>query len=148
MCFIYDNIIITILYILKANLGLKTYVLHVFQFFNYRFVNWAVQHNNIFLCCTLYSKLLNWIVRCTVHYCTALSTVQFITVPHCTLYSTILHCTLNCTVLLYCVLHALELNAPFTWALELLIQNSIGSLNYETTVQLYCIDLHTCSSHI
>ena len=135
----------TILYILKANPRHKTYVLHVFQVFNYSFVNWTVQHKILFvvhctansltglytvqfisvLHCTLCSSLLYFNVHCTVQYCTAFYTVSYntalFTLLYCTVHFTVLYCTLYCTVLytlLYC------------------------------TIQLYCVDLHTCSSHI
>ena len=120
------KMIITILYILKANLRHKTYVLHVFQVYNqFCKLNEAAQyHIRLYtvqqipkLDCPLYSSLLYCVVHCVVHYCTLLCTVQYNIVLHFILYRTILYCiehftvlncTLYCTVLynlLYCAVH-------------------------------------------
>ena len=106
------------------------------MFFKYiiSFVNWTKQHNTIFGC-TLYSKFLNWIVHCTVHYCTALYIVQFITVLYCALYSTILYCILYCIVQ-----YSTALNTLLYWTVHFTV----------LCCTIYCTVLYTllyCAVH-
>ena len=107
-CFIYGkNDLNTILYILKANLRHKTYVLPLFQVLQFCKFKEAAQYLiRLYtvqqipkLDCTLYSSLLYFVVHCGFHYYTLQCTVQYNIVLHFTLYRTILYCLVNFTVL-------------------------------------------------